>query len=273
MFAEVNGIKICYEISGEGQPIFLVHGFGSKKECWIAQIPELSKYYRVIYFDNRGAGKSDRPEGGYTMETFADDIAGLMDFLGIDKAKAVIGWSLGGMIVQHFALKYPEWTEKIALLFTNYKGTGGELYKQMRIETENRRKEDPKGVFWESTKLSFLPKFRREMRENPKKKFYGLWSAEDLMKIDSEDTPTEKDIINQANALEEHNTYNRLHELKMPVLLLAGSHDKLTPKSAMEEMHNKIPNSIFKVIDKAGHGAPLSHAPDVNKILLEFLGS
>ncbi|MBD3254754.1 MAG: alpha/beta fold hydrolase, partial [Candidatus Lokiarchaeota archaeon] len=125
-FAEINGIIICYEIRGQGEPIVLVHGFGSSKETWLAQAPVLSKYYKVITLDNRGAGKSERPNKKYSMETFSDDIQGLLDHLKIPKAKAVLGWSLGGMIVQHFALKYPDRAEKIGLLFTNYKGTGGE---------------------------------------------------------------------------------------------------------------------------------------------------
>jgi len=127
-FADVKGIKLCYKIFGKGEPVVFVHGFGADKDTWIAQIPEISKKYQVIVFDNRGAGKSERPKQNYTMETFADDIAGLLDYLKIDKAKAVIGWSLGGMIVQHFALKYPDRAEKIGLLFTNYKSTGGELF-------------------------------------------------------------------------------------------------------------------------------------------------
>jgi pimeloyl-ACP methyl ester carboxylesterase len=67
LFAEVNSIKICYEISGEGEPLLLVNGFGSKKESWIAQFKHLSERFRVIRFDNRGAGKSDRPHIKYTM--------------------------------------------------------------------------------------------------------------------------------------------------------------------------------------------------------------
>ncbi|MHA1291967.1 MAG: alpha/beta fold hydrolase [Promethearchaeota archaeon] len=271
LYAEVRGIKLCYEIHGNGEPIILVHGFGAKKETWVAQVPELSKKFKVIIFDNRGAGKSDRPNEPYTMETFADDIAGLMDYLKLNKVKALIGWSLGGMIVQHFAIKYPERAEKIILLFTNYKGVGGELYKKMRIEEEKLKKSDPAKAFWQSARMGYYQKFRKEMEANPKKKFYGLWSAEDLIKESVIDPPTAQDIENQAAALETHNTLEKLNEIKNPVLLIAASHDRLTPKLTMQEMHNKIPNSTFKVIEKAGHGAPLSRAPEVNQFIIEFL--
>lgn len=273
LFADVNGIKICCQIFGEGDPVVFVHGFGADKRTWIAQIPEISKKYKVIVFDNRGAGKSDRPNQKYTMETFADDIAGLLDFLEIKKAKAVCGWSLGGMIVQHFVLKYPERAEKIGLLFTNYKGAGGELYKKMRIEEEELKKTDLEKAFWQNIKTSYLPNFRKQMEADRTKKFYDLWSVEDLIDQYKTCTTSIADIENQAEALEGHNTLDRLHEIKNPILLLAASHDRLTPKITMEQMHEKIPNSIFKVIEKAGHGAPLSNASEVNQLLLEFLAS
>jgi pimeloyl-ACP methyl ester carboxylesterase len=273
LFAVVNGIKICYQIHGpkEIEPIILVHGFGSKKETWIAQIPSLSKYYRVISFDNRGAGKSDRPNHPYTMEILADDIAGLMDYLKIKKAKAVIGWSLGGMIVQHFLLKYQERVEKAVLLLTNYKGVGGELYKKNWLEGLELLKKDPEAYFWEGARLNFHHEFRKEMELNPKKKFYGCWSVEDLIREKTINPPTSSDIENQAAALETHNTLDRLHEIRVPTLLIAASHDRLCPKITMEEMNQKIPNSTLMVIQRAGHEAPHSNAPEVNKMIIEFL--
>ena len=115
LFTKVRGIKFCYEILGEGEPLLLVHGLGSKKETWIAQFKPFSEHFKVIRFDNRGAGKSDRPKGEYSMEMFADDIANLMEYLNIDKAN-IIGWSLGGMIVQNFVIKYPHRVNKMVLI-------------------------------------------------------------------------------------------------------------------------------------------------------------
>ncbi len=271
MFAEVNGIKICYEIHGDGDPIVLVHGFGAKKEIWRGQIGDLSKNFKVIILDNRGAGKSDRPSGKYTMELFADDVCGLLDYLKIEKVKAVIGWSLGGMIVQQFALKYPSRAEKIGLIFTNHKGAGGELYKKMRHDELDLLINDPEKCFWQAAKSGYYYKFRKQMEADPKKKFHGIWSVEDLIKEDSINPPSHEDIDNQANALDTHDVLERLHEIKNPVILIAASHDRLTPKPVMMEMDEKIPNSTFKVIDRAGHGSPLSRAPEVNQILIEFL--
>lgn len=274
-YADLKGVKICYEIYGEGYPLFLVHGFGAKKESWIAQVPELSKHFKVIQLDNRGAGKSDRPETEYTMEIFADDIKNLMDHLGIEKAN-VCGWSLGGMIVQNFVLKYPNRVNKVILINTNYgfpDASGPEVYKNMRLSELEAKKVDPTKAWWSGTRSSFYIKFRKQLEADPSKKWYGVWSAEDLIKESTINPPTAKDINMQAEAIKTHNTFDRLNTIKNPTLLLTASHDRLTPKSSMEQIHEKITNSTLIVIEKAGHSSPLEKTPEVNQNIIEFLKS
>ena len=274
-YADLKGVKICYEIYGEGYPLFLIHGFGAKKESWIAQVPELSKHFKVIRLDNRGAGKSDRPETEYTMEIFADDIKNLMDYLGIEKAN-VCGWSLGGMIVQNFVLKYPNRVNKVILINTNYgfpDASGPEVYKNMRLSELEVKKEDPAKAWWSGTRSSFYIKFRKQLEAAPSKKWYGVWSAEDLIKESTINPPTAKDINMQAGALKTHNTFDRLDTIKNPTLILAASHDKLMSKASLEQIHEKIPNSTLVVIEKAGHSSPLEKTPEVNQSIIEFLKS
>ena len=178
-YAVVNGVKLCYEICGEGYPLFLIHGFGAKKEAWIAQIPDLSTHFKVIMVDNRGAGKSERPDAEYTMEVFADDINSLMDHLGIDKAN-IAGWSLGGMIVQNFVLKYPERVNKIILINTNYgfpDEGGPTVYKNMRLSELEMKKEDPAKAWWSGTRSSYYIKFRKQLEAEPSKKWHDLLFA------------------------------------------------------------------------------------------------
>ena len=109
------------------------------------------------------------------------------------------------------------------------------------------------------------------MEKDPKKKFFGIWSAEDYIKIMSTDPPTPQDITNQGDALKTHKTFDRLSEIKSPTLLIAASHDRITAKVSMEEMHQKIPNSTFVVIEKSGHFAPMTRTPEVNKAIMDFL--
>ncbi|MBY9009543.1 MAG: alpha/beta hydrolase [Candidatus Lokiarchaeota archaeon] len=272
-FAEVNGIKICYEIYGNGYPVVLVHGFGGTKEGWRAQTPDLSKDFKVIRFDNRGAGSSDKPKGSYELDDFVEDIKGLLDHLNIDKAH-IIGWSLGGMLVQNFVLKYPERANKVVLINTNYgtpDETGPEAYKNMRIEKEKLKKEDPVKAFWSTARTGYYIKFRKQMEAEPSKKWYGLWSVEDLIEQDSRFISSEHDIELQGNVVKDHNTGDRLKDISNPVLLLTASHDRIIPKSSMEEMHERLPNSIFYVVDKAGHNSPLEKTPEVNREIITFL--
>ena len=272
-FAKVNSIKLSYEIFGDGYPVLLVHGFGATKESWIAQTPELAKYFKVIRFDNRGAGNSDKPKDSYALDDFVEDIKGLLQYLNIDKAH-IIGWSLGGMLVQNFVLKYPEMANKVVLINTNY-GTpdesGPDAYKNMRLEKEKLKKEDPVAAFWSTARTGFYIKFRKQMEADPSKKWYGLWSVEDLIEEDSKSIATEHEIELQGNVLKDHNTHDRLKEIQNPVLLITATHDRITPMSTMEEIHELLPNSTIYVVDKAGHDSPLQEAPEVNRKIIEFL--
>ncbi|MCK4481339.1 MAG: alpha/beta hydrolase [Candidatus Lokiarchaeota archaeon] len=275
MIAEANGIKISYDLKGKGFPLILIHGFGSKKEIWKPQIIDFSKKYKTITFDLRGTGKTDRPNYPYTMEMFADDIKGLMDYLKIESVH-LIGRSLGGMIAQNFVLKYPQNVKKLVLIATNAifdNESVVDLIINNRIKDIELLKKDPVKAFWNKSLFVYHQKFRRELKQNPKKKFFNVFSLEDLIEESTINPSRAQDIINQGNAMKGHNTLNRLSEIKNETLLLAASHDRLIPKSLMVEINKRIPNSILKIIDKAGHFMTVSRATEVNNIILDFLNS
>ena len=271
VFAYINGINICYKKYGKGYPVILVSGFSGTKEGWIAQIGALSERFNVITFDNRSSGKSDHPNEPITMQMFANDLKGLMDFLQIDGAH-LIGQSLGGMIIQQFTLNYPKYVNKLVLMNTTYsaKWIHDILIKQTS-ENLNKSNGAPEEAFWELSKFLYHQKFRRQMKANPKKKIFNLFSVEDLIKIDNDKHVSAQDLINQAHSLLDFNSFSRLNKIKNPVLLIASSNDVLIPLSFMKEMNEVIPNSILKIIDKAGHMVNLSNAPEVNNTILEFL--
>ena len=275
MIAEANGIKISYDLKGKGFPLILIHGFGSKKEIWKPQIIDFSKKYKTITFDLRGTGKTDRPDYPYTMEMFADDIKGLMDYLQI-KSTHLIGRSLGGMIAQNFVLKYPQNVKKLVLIASNAifdDESVVDLVINNRIKDIELLKKDPVKAFWNKSLFVYHQKFRQELKQNPKKKFFNAFSLEDLIEESTINPSRAQDIINQGSAMKGHNTLNRLSEIKNETLLLAASHDRLIPKSLMVEIYKRIPNSILKIIDKAGHFMTVSRATEINNIILDFLTS
>ncbi len=274
-FANVNGTKICHTIDGDGFPVILIHGYGGKKEIWKANVKALFKKFKVITCDVRGAGKSDRPNIPYTMKMLADDVKGLMEYLDLEKAH-VCGRSLGGMIAQHFFFSYPECVDKLILMTTNYgmpTVDAVEMMKNARIDELALLKEDPEKAFWNKSRFLFHQKFRKEMAANPEKIFHDTFSAASLINENTINPSTPQDLENLANAMKGHSTFDRLKEITCQTLLIAASHDKLTPRSVMVEMQEQIPNSTLKSIEKAGHYVNMSRAPEVNEIILAFLES
>lgn len=278
LYAEVNGIKICYDIHGKGYPVVLIHGFGDKKEHWRAQVGELSKHFKVIRLDNRGAGKSERPDGPYSMEIYADDINALLEYLDIEKSH-IIGNSLGGMIVQNFVIKYPHKTNKVVLINTISAITlsrdsiekGVEMYKKGAITGFKEFMKDPLNNFLRGSKRSYSGAFWKLMVDNPKKNFHGIWSVEDLVQEKLNNPTSIKDIENQMEAVKTHDVYEKLHNIKNEVLILAAEKDKTCPPLMNQKTHELIPNSKLIIIEKAAHQSILEKAPEVNKIIIDFL--
>jgi len=278
LFADVNGIKICYDIHGDGEPILLIHGYSDRKEHWRAQLDTLSEEFKVIRMDNRTAGKSDRPKGEYSMEVYASDVAELMNFLNIERAH-IMGHSMGGMIAQNFAILYPKKVNKLILLntFPGLKPPGEpvddviKMQRESAITEQNAFNNDPLSAFINSAKTSYSRQFWKLMREEPTKKFHGIWSVEDLVDEKINHGPTIEDLSNQSYAISTHNTYNRLHEISNEVLIISAEKDKSCPTSMGEKMHELIPNSKFIIIKGAAHQSILEKAPEVNKHIIEFL--
>lgn len=116
--AKVNDINIYYDVQGDGFPLVMIMGFLGNADCWDPRLtPELSDKFKMIMFDNRGAGRTDVSDKEFSMRLFAEDTVGLMDMLNIPKAH-VLGISMGGMIAQELALNYPGRVEKLILSST-----------------------------------------------------------------------------------------------------------------------------------------------------------
>lgn len=271
--ANVNNIKIAYEIYGVGEPLILIHGYSYNKSVWVAQKKTLSKDFKVIPIDVRGSGESSHPEEPFTMDDLVEDLRGLMDILKIDSAH-LMGWSMGGAIIQNFVLKYPERVNKLILIATYANlpdKTGTNMLRDSIIDIYELRKTDPKKAFFQLAKFMHSTKFRKEMEKDLKKKIHGFITTEELIKDSTENQCNPIDLKNLTQAGNNHNTLDRLNEIKNKSLLLAGSKDGLVPVMLMEEMHKRMPNSDLKVIQGAGHKLFLEAAPEVNNIIIDFL--
>ncbi len=114
-FVETNGVKIYYEVHGEGDPLVLLHGLTMTHEMWSAWINELSEGYKVISIDMRGHGRSTNPKGEFTHKQSASDIYGLLDHLRIDEFNAM-GWSSGAMTLMHMVTSDPSRFQSLVLI-------------------------------------------------------------------------------------------------------------------------------------------------------------
>ena len=115
--AKINGINICYDVQGTGEPLVLLMGLGAYSRKWEKHLAEYRKHFKCILIDNRGSGNSDKPEmDAYSTEMMAEDTIGVLDVLDIQRAH-FHGISMGGAIAQIIAAKYPE--RVISLVLTS----------------------------------------------------------------------------------------------------------------------------------------------------------
>ncbi len=159
---EVNGVRLWYEVSGDGEPVIQIHGAGFGHFNFAPATPELSKHFKVLDYDMRGYGQSDRPVQDYDMEVWADDVAGLLDALEIPEAH-VHGTSMGGMIAIVFAGKYAQRTTSVVINCAAAKlGMAGRLIFKNWIDLARM---DPAGpgsrvlaelISWQALSKAFL---------------------------------------------------------------------------------------------------------------------
>ena len=109
------------------------------------------------------------------------------------------------------------------------------------------------------------------MKADPKKKFYGLWSAEDLMEELTDNQMNPEDYARFEKAGSMHSLLDRLSEVKNPIIIIRGSNDRMAPKLVMDEMHAALPNSTMKTFENSGHHVFIERAPEVNQLIIDFL--
>ena len=263
--AKVGDINIYYEIHGKGEPLVLIYGYAGHSGLWFRQIPVLSKKYQVIVFDNRGAGRSEKPDAPYTVAMMARDVAGLLDVIGIDAAH-IFGISMGGMIAQHFALSYPERVISLILGCTN---CGGVHSIQPEPESlaalfdyEHFKKITTEEVVRQAMPFCYSQKF---IEENP--------DIVDKRVVKQLEYPTPRHgAARQAEAVISHDTYELLPKIKSPTLVIAGDSDRLIPAENSRILASRIPEAELVVIKGAGHEFFIEDAEEANKTILDFLG-
>jgi len=257
----VNDIEMNYELHGEGEPLVLIMGFTGNLEAWRPLVPAFAREYRVLIFDNRGAGLTDKPDGPYSMPMMADDTAGLMDALSIDAAH-IYGVSMGGMIAQELALRHPQKVKALVLGCTTPGGSNSHRRPQKTFEALARI---PNVSVEEGLEIVLRLLFTDEFAAA-----YGQQLRE--MTLHSFDLRTPRHtVLAQSAAIASHNTYDRLPQIGAPTLVIAGGDDELVPSGNSPILAQRIPGAELVMYPKARHGYLYEVAAEATAAVLDFL--
>jgi 3-oxoadipate enol-lactonase len=257
-----DGVRLHYSVTGRpgGAPVVMIQGLGADKHLWGLQRLALAPRYRTIALDNRGAGRSDKPFGDYSLTQMADDVIAVMDHAGVDSAH-IVGASMGGVIAQLVYFRQPARVRSLTLACTACRHTPWrrELLGQW---AEIAQTQGMAAMTAEAARWVIGPRSFRRISpavgwmgplalSRPAHAFAGQVAA----------------ILSADDHLAGH-----LAEIDVPALVMVGNQDILTPRGDAEELAELIPTAELVVISGAAHGFMVEHATTFNRVLLDFLG-
>jgi 3-oxoadipate enol-lactonase len=260
--ATVNGIDVNYELEGEGpETVVLVNGLADTLETWVLQMDALlGAGYRVLRFDNRGVGATDTPEGPYTTALFAQDTKALVEHLGLSGFH-LLGVSMGGMIAQEYALAHPGDLRSLTLACT-YAAPGPFCSRMFSLWADMAPVMGVPAVMRDVTLWAFTVPFFREGNE---------MLAEFEAEMAAMDQPVDA-YLAQLSSIRTHDTTDRIGQVNVPTLVLAGEEDILIPVSLSRALHESIPGSTWATT-RGGHACLWESPEPFNDAVLRFLAT
>jgi pimeloyl-ACP methyl ester carboxylesterase len=273
--AQVNGIEMHYEEQGSGEPLLLIMGLAADSLAWMFQLPDFSKRYRTIVFDNRGVGRTSKPAGPYSIAQMSDDAAGLLDKIGIERTH-VVGVSMGGMIAQELTLRHPSRVRSLVLACTYAKPDAG-VERQMESSlTAFGGTRGPKGEI--QVDLSNLDPmmFFQHLLPTVFNAQFIMTELPKLMQVFSGALQygfSMEAILAQTAATQSHDTLARLGQITVPTLVMTGDSDLLIPPACSDTLAAKIPGAKLVKIPGGSHGFNFETPDLFNREVLSFLES
>ncbi len=260
--AAVNGITISYLLEGEGeQTVVLVNGLADDLASWDFQVPALLEAgLRVLRFDNRGIGDSDKPAGAYTSRMLADDAKALVDHLGITGFH-LMGVSMGGMVAQEYALAHPGDLRSLTLACT-YAAPGEFCSRMFDMWADLAPEMGVPFVMRDVALWAFTVPFF-EQRPQDAAEFEEAMAGL-AMTVDA--------YLSQLNVIQEHDTTDRLGQIAVPTLVLAGEEDILIPVRLSRRLHEAVPGSTWATVP-GGHACLWESPEEFNRTFIDFVTS
>lgn len=257
---QVNDLTLYYELHGPADAPVLVLNNGilmNAAASWVFQTPALSRHYRLLQYDCRGQGQSDHPDGPYTMELHAADLAALLDALSIAQAH-IAGASYGGEVAQAFALAYRARVRSLILM-----NTVSEVGPELRATGENwlaaARRADPDDFFNATVPWNFSSRF---IRDHP------ALLADARRRYALLDFPA---VARLCECFLSVDFAARLGEIKAPTCILTGELDLLKGPAYAHILKAGIPHAELHILPGAGHATPWERPEEFNTVVLGFL--
>jgi 3-oxoadipate enol-lactonase len=254
---EVNGTSLRYDLSGSGRTtLVLVHEMGGTLESWEKVLPALNNTRQVLRYDTRGAGLSEKIRGSVSFDDMADDLAALLDALGIEGKVALAGTAVGGAIAIHFAVRHAARTG--ALVVTS--PATGVTADRRQATLDRAAAAEAKGMralVEQGTANSYPPEVRHNAEDF--RRFRARWLAND---------PESFAAINRM--LADSMVTDELPRIACPTLVIGCTHDKLRPPSSIEPLARRIPGAEYLQIN-SGHFAGIQTPGLVSQAFHGFL--
>jgi pimeloyl-ACP methyl ester carboxylesterase len=259
--AEVNGTRIYYEVAGEGEPLVLVHAGIADSRMWEGQIPAFAKRYKVIRYDLRGFGNSEMVEGSFSHH---EDLRGLLDFLGVERAH-LVGCSMGGGAVLDFALVYPERVGDLVLV--------GSAVGGFRPDFGPPKEWDELVAAEEAGDLERISELEVRMwvdgparpPEDVAAPIRDLVREMNLIALKAEDAGLGEEWEPEPPAAD------RLHDVHAPTLLIVGDEDQPRIFAAADLLEKELPNARKTVMHHTAHLPNMERPEEFDRLVLEFL--
>ena len=251
--------EIYYEVEGEGIPLIFVEGLGYSSWMWVKQ-KKMSDAIKIIIFDNRGVGKSSKPDNPYTVKDMCEDINSVANSAGIDKF-FLLGSSMGGIIAQEYALNHENRLLGLILGETNT-GIGSimpgeDVLKVLSTPT------NPDSIDDLRYRMSFA--FSNHYLENDREDF------ENFLQIRYNERNSDIKYMQQLAAIANFSSEDRLGALSLPVCIITGDEDNIVPPENSRLLGNKIRNSTQVIIKNTGHLSMIERPDAFNRSVLDFI--
>jgi pimeloyl-ACP methyl ester carboxylesterase len=261
-FASANGIDIYYELHGAGEPLVMIAGLGSDHTGFVQlQVPAFGGRFQCVLLDNRGIGRSGKPDAPYATWQMADDVAALLDAIGLESAH-VAGWSMGGAIAQHLALRHPHTVRSLQLHCTwprTDRFLAWQLERRRVILTKLGREELYRHVMLST----FTPRFFEEHLDQVEATLRTI--------LDNPDPQPIHAYLRQLDACIEHDAEAGLERIRVPTLITVGDQDPLIAPRFAHRLKERIPPAELVVLEDAAHGHSLEQTERFNAVCLDFL--